>query len=808
VPGAIFAGRYQIINMLGRGGMGEVYRAFDLQLQQSVAVKFVTSARRDAGTLERFRNEVRTAREITHPNVCRVYDIGESETTVYMTMEYIDGEDLASLLIRIGRFPEDKGIEIARQLCAGLAAAHDKGIVHRDLKPGNIMIDGRGQVHITDFGLAAVADLILGKEASSGTPMYMAPEQLSGEHASVRSDIYALGLVLYEVFTGRRPFETSSPAELCDLRKHAPAPRPSTVIHLDTAIDKAIVRCLDSDPQQRPPTARSLITAFPTRDPLGAALAAGETPSPDVIADAGGRGIIAFPIGIALLAFIVCALIALPIIAYRVGWLSRTNLDQSPDVLAHHARKLAAEFGYSTPPRDAVYSLSARRPNVDHFPQFWYREAPCILQGNAIESGFVPPGYIDQDNPANPCPDAITMELDIDGRLVSLKRLAPTDPPDPNASEPQWSKVLSAAGFDASALTQVPATVAPPVPFDHIRGWKATRRGGQDVRLEAASWCGKPVYFAYIEDSSQNGTRSPSSRQTDSIGLGVILLVLSAATLLARKNIKSGRIDRRGASRISAFVFILCMCVFAFSATHRITLFELAIVVYALGWSFVTAGLVWVIYVALDPFIRRRWPHSIISLNRLILGRVRDPLVGRDVMIGIAASCVFALIQLVQIHQSWANATPGPAALNGAWSLLGALAFYAQSAIWTALVLFCLVFVLRVVLRRAWLVAAILIALSLVEAILSGRNVLTSALLGTVSLGIRLVVLLRFGVLPFVVASFFAPVLLDMPYTPDFSKWYAAPPIIILAITLASAIWAFSTALPKRTVISDNLLYT
>ncbi len=207
LPGRLVASRYRIIALLGKGGMGEVYRAEDLTLGQAVALKFLPDeAARDEGLLERFRNEVRIARKVSHPNVCRVYDVGEVEGQTFFTMEYVDGEDLASLLRRIGRLPPDKALDIARHLCAGLAAAHAKGVLHRDLKPANIMLDGRGQVVITDFGLAGVADEIRGNEIRSGTPAYMSPEQLAGKEVSPRSDIYALGLVLYEVFTGKRAF--------------------------------------------------------------------------------------------------------------------------------------------------------------------------------------------------------------------------------------------------------------------------------------------------------------------------------------------------------------------------------------------------------------------------------------------------------------------------------------------------------------------------------------------------------------------------------------------------------------------------
>src|ERR1022692_2960351 len=246
VSGTLLGGRYRIIGLLGRGGMGEVYRATDLTLGQSVALKFLPEeASRNQRLLERFHGEVRVARLVSHPNVCRVYDIGEVEGMPFISMEYVDGEDLASLLLRIGRqvlaismeyvdgedlaslllrigrLPADKALETARKLCAGLTAAHDRGVIHRDLKPQNIMINKRGEVVIMDFGLAAIADQLSGAEVRNGTPAYMAPEQLKGAGVTAKSDIYALGLVLYELFTGKKPYEAKNVQQLIDLQDSA-----------------------------------------------------------------------------------------------------------------------------------------------------------------------------------------------------------------------------------------------------------------------------------------------------------------------------------------------------------------------------------------------------------------------------------------------------------------------------------------------------------------------------------------------------------------------------------------------------------
>ena len=228
------------------------------------------------------------ARQVSHPAVCRVYDIGEAEGHHFLSMEFVDGENLASLLRRIGRLPPDKALDIARQICAGLAAAHEKGVLHRDLKPANVMLDGQGNVRITDFGLAGLAESLREEDVRSGTPCYMSPEQLQGREVSVRSDIYALGLVLYELYTGRRAFEGKSLAEFA--RKHRderPIEPSALVAGLDPAVERAILGCLEKEPRRRPSSALVVSAMLTGRDPLEAALAAGETPSPELVAAAG-----------------------------------------------------------------------------------------------------------------------------------------------------------------------------------------------------------------------------------------------------------------------------------------------------------------------------------------------------------------------------------------------------------------------------------------------------------------------------------------------------------------------------------------
>ena len=244
VPGHVLAGRYRMIARLGKGGMGEVWRADDLVLETPVALKLIYSADPEARKL--ILNEVRLARQITHPAICRVFDVGESTGEVFYSMELVDGEDLATLVRRMGRLPMEKVIDIGQQLCDGLAAAHAQGILHRDLKPANVLIDQDGLVQITDFGIAITRD---GAEhpGQLGTPRYMAPEQLDpAASLSERTDIYALGLILYELLVGRPAY---------DLRQagQRQPPKPSTLVNeVDPGLERAIVKAMSPDPQNRP----------------------------------------------------------------------------------------------------------------------------------------------------------------------------------------------------------------------------------------------------------------------------------------------------------------------------------------------------------------------------------------------------------------------------------------------------------------------------------------------------------------------------------------------------------------------------
>jgi serine/threonine-protein kinase len=286
--GSLIKDRFRILNRLGSGNMGSVYRAQDLKVGEDVALKFISpQCSVDQACASLLTEEVRLSRLVSHPNVCRIHDIGEFDGRQFISMEFIDGEDLSSLLRRIGSLHGEKAHQVARQLCAGLQAAHERGVLHRDLKPANVMIDGAGNVRIADFGIAAAIG-VRSAAGTRGTPAYMAPELFTGAEASVQSDLFSLGLVLFELYTGHKLLPASSMTELLELhRTLAPASIPH-LVDVDPKVEALIQSLLQRDPAARPVSAMAALAHLPGGDPLTAALAYGETPSPALIAEAGG----------------------------------------------------------------------------------------------------------------------------------------------------------------------------------------------------------------------------------------------------------------------------------------------------------------------------------------------------------------------------------------------------------------------------------------------------------------------------------------------------------------------------------------
>lgn len=253
--GATFADRYQIIEELGKGGMGKVYKVLDKETKEKIALKLIKpDIAADKKTVERFRNELTSARKISHKNVCRMYDLGKEKGSYFITMEFVPGEDLKSFIRRAAPLSTARTLSIAKQICKGLEEAHLKGVVHRDLKPQNIMIDKQGNVRIMDFGIArsVQSKRITGEGVMIGTPDYMSPEQVDGKEVDYRTDIYSLGIILYEMVTGRVPFEGDTPFSIGIKQKSEPPKDPKELNpQLPDELSRVILKCLEKERTQR-----------------------------------------------------------------------------------------------------------------------------------------------------------------------------------------------------------------------------------------------------------------------------------------------------------------------------------------------------------------------------------------------------------------------------------------------------------------------------------------------------------------------------------------------------------------------------
>jgi serine/threonine-protein kinase len=833
-PGTMLAGRYRVVALLGRGGMGEVYRADDTKLGQPVALKFVRGAL-SPELLERLYAEVRIGRQVAHPNVCRLYDVVEVDRHTFLAMEYVDGEDLASLLSRIGRLPADKALDVARDLSAGLAAVHEKGAVHRDLKPANVMLDGRGRARITDFGLA-IGDDGVGALGTAGTPAYMAPEQLAGRESTFRSDLYALGLVLFEMFTGRRFFEASSLEELLSQHRQAKKPRLTSAAQaLAPEVERAILQCLEEEPEARPASARAVLALLPGADPLEAVVAAGETPSPEMVAAAGTVGDLAPSAAWACLLAAAGLLVLCAHLADRTSLLSQVTLPKGPEVLAERAKEIVARLGHGAP-ADRAYSFEWDKAYLAHVARtdasldrwdkvprarpgaayFFYRESPHKLVAanrNAQVTRADPPADL---------PGMVEVQLDPDGRLLSYLAVPPPFEESGGAwPEPDWSRLFSAAALDPASMRSVAPQWAAPVDSDRKAAWEGAYPGGggPSVRIEAAAYHGRPVWFAVLPpwrtESRRREAAEPEAR-TPVGAAGVTILALAmpvAGVLLARRNLRLGRGDRAGAFRVALYVFLTYSLARLFRADHVARPEELWILIKVLAYPAFWASLVWVLYMALEPFARRRWPHVLISWKRLLGGSLRDPLVGRDLLVGgVVGLALAALARTFTLVPSWLGQPPGLPDLfvdGSALTLLRhavGMRFFvnAFSAVLYALVFLFIRVLLRVVARKEWLVALLWCAL-LASPFQSG-----APLFGWVEGGLRALVLYvllaRSGLLAFASALFFMFVTIEIPLTLDLAAWYAPRALPVVLIFAALLVFGFHTSLAGKPPLGRGLL--
>jgi serine/threonine-protein kinase len=713
-------------------------------------------------------------------------------------------------------------------MCAGLAAAHEHGVLHRDLKPGNIMLDGRGRVRITDFGLAALSEDLGGEEVSAGTPAYMAPEQLAGVEVTPRSDIYSLGLVMYEIFTGKKAYEAASLGELLRLREtSSPSSLSMLVKDIDPLTERVIQRCLEKDPANRPASALQVAAALPGGDPLAAALAAGETPSPAMVAASGEKEGLRPAIAWACIAFVLLGLAALAVLSNRVGVTNLIPLPLAPEVLAQKARELTQTLGYAQG-IDTSYGFGRYAGFVGHINEtdkslhrwdqlkagappvilFWYRESPQYMENT--DWTWTPGAFPEQ--PPMKISGMVQEFFLPDGRLQEFLGIPPQLQKPEEAAvpapAPDWTPLFAAAKLDQKDFKSTTPLWNALVASDTRAAWIGTWPGRPDIplRVEGQAFRGKVVffgtYFPWDTPERQRGdTRTTADKVQGAIALVIFLLIVGLGIVLARGNLRAGRSDWKGAARLAIFTFLLALAAMSFFAHHIPTLGELSIVIMMCGWALFASALVWLMYVALEPHVRKRWPTSLVSWSRVWGGEILDPVVGRDVLLGVVTAVLWTVIaDLGNLLPGWMGKTPTApdsqldyVILGGIHYTIGDILLNLTLYIFGSLAMFFIFFVVRLLLRNQWVAVAAIVALFGLPALFV-ENPELHAVENMLVIGTALLLLVRFGLLALLVALCVNNVLQAYPLTGHFSEWYAQPTILVFLLVTALAVFGFYTA--------------
>ncbi|TWU30332.1 serine/threonine-protein kinase [Bythopirellula polymerisocia] len=816
LPGTKIADRFRIVSLLGSGGMGDVYRADDLRLGQPVALKFLPSElAKDQKRLDYFHKEVKLARQVSHPNVCRVYDIGEVDGQFFISMEYIDGEDLKALLHRIGRLPNDKGIQIAQQLCAGLAAAHAQGVLHRDLKPANIMIDGQGQVRITDFGLATVTTDGENVAGMSGTPAYMAPEQLLRGQSSAGSDIYSLGLVLFELFTGKTTHQASSLAELQQLHEDSSAPRDAKDIveDIDPSVDRIISRCLDPDPVNRPKSVSAIAAALPGGQPLDAAIAAGETPLPELVAASGGTGILSPTVATSYLIGILTLLVLAFIVIPRTSHIQAIGADDWPaPVLRHQAREILRHLGIEeqrnsvdgfanrkrelrTVESQAEESPSSSRTDLIqtgplHGLTYWYRESPEDFFVNEFwREMWLSWNRANEWSPPWTVPEMNGVHLTPTGQLRWFRAIPAAEIAEAELeSPPEWLEWFdeSITGIDLSSLQPATWQGRPPDAFDQYQAWEGNWPNSDvPLKVQVASYRGKPVFFEVMSTN----TSISGKASKDHVIMGWIYVVVDLVPfLLAWYHYRRGRGDRRGARYFAIYIGCVTFIANLMLATHVQPPFEMGLLLFAGAVGSGAAVIAWVVYMGIEPLARRYWPSLLISWTRLLRGSFTDPRVGRDLLVGVSFGIGFAILE--RANGWWLGRIPTDpeATMGNVRSLLGfVVAVHTREMLWTfGLVVLLVVF--TIVTRTKKIAPFALFALS--AFVISQQGVSIAIIAPLASMALQIWILVYCGLLAAIAAATVMHLVVGV-ITTNLDAFYATNGLILVAIILAIAVYGF-----------------
>jgi serine/threonine-protein kinase len=668
----------------------------------------------------------------------------------------------------------------------------------------------------------------------------MSPEQLAGKEVSVRSDIYALGAVLYELFTGRRVFDGKSLAELTRMHLSQEPVRPTAIVpDLDPAIERVILHCLEKNPETRPLSAISVAAALPGGDPLAAALEAGETPSPEMVAAAGGHGESRPALAGAALVFIIVGLFLAVTMTTGTQINHLVPLEKTPPALEDRSRQILEELGVNASPADTASGLVSDADYIQHVAttdlsldrwdrlerrppaiRFWYRQSPRTLMSTS-SSGRVSP-----NNPPVWISGMAGVFLDMQGRLDEFYVVTPQvdDVSDGQTiPTPSWSLLLDRAELDEAMLTPVAPKWRPPFSVDQRVAWEGVYPEAPEVpiRVEAAAYKGRPVYFRILHEWTrpervERFQLSAGQRAGGLIAAVLIVTTLVVALLLARRNLRLGRGDRKGAFCLAAYTFSARMAVWALEADHVADFSrEFVLVLRAVGDALLLSSILWALYIALEPFVRRRWPGTLISWNRFLGGGFRDPLVGQHVLVGCVAGIAFVLVVMFGVHLTvWMGQPPGTPdvfrmeiILGTSW-VIAAIIQQQVESLANSLGFLLLLLLFRVLLRKEVLAALALALVFGAQLTLSAElNVYIALPLFTLAWALPAFVSIRFGLLALASCIFTLAVVLNHPLSWDFGHWTGSSSALLLLLVLGIAFYGFRVSLGDQSLLRDDALH-
>jgi len=525
-----------------------------------------------------------------------------------------------------------------------------------------------------------------------------------------------------------------------------------------------------------------------------------------------------------VLAVVVAGLATVLATRTSTGLLARAPLPLSPDVLANKAEEMLARLGYADRPTDRAYELALDGEYVKYWAEherarglwprlrgdesevvrFWYRSSPEPLVAQRFRMGGMISGRVTPADPPETLPGMISLSLDPRGRLRQLRVVPPRTDASPAGAPPpfSWEALFREAGLDVSTFSASPPRWVPPAWGDQRMSWRGPAPGdpGTTLEIEAAAYRGRPVFFLVAGPWSDRG--KGAARPSDVVSVAVLVTVLLGGALLARQNIVLGRGDRRGASRLGLTVVALNLAGWIFAASHVADFGELWLALAALASALLSGALVWGAYIALEPHVRRHWPHALISWARLLSGRLADPLVGRDIVIGVGAGVVLALVNELQVtlQQRLGPIAPMPViprlgALSGLGSAAGLIPTVVFDSVFGSLLIFLVLFLLLLVVRRAWLAGFVLVGLIVLNNLANNDFSPAAGVLAAAIPAGFILLLVRFGLLAFVVGGFVADVLMNAPLSLDLSAWHWWTTVATIGVVAALSAYGIRAAL-------------